>query len=153
MTTSEVDQAQETPAPDTPAPPAPGRNTYEQLGTGWAAGNMAADPQLRYTESGKLLVKLRLACSERKRDPDRGIWSEGPVRYLDVVCWGRLAENVGEHLVKGDRVVVVGNWQRQRWVDGEGVTQQRHTLVATDLGPSVLFRPARYIAGREGGAT
>jgi single-strand DNA-binding protein len=117
----------------------------EQGGPGWVAGNMTVDPVIRYVGKGKLMVRLRVAVSDRVRDPDSGQWREGPVRYVDVTCFGRLAENVGDHLVRGNRIVAAGVWQRETWTDTKGDPHQRVSLLARDLGPSVAFDAARYI--------
>lgn len=117
----------------------------EQGPDGWVVGNMTADPKIIYTRQGTLMVKLRVACSERVKDPTSGAWKEGPTRYHDVTCFGKLAENVGEHLVRGNRIIAGGRWQRESWTDVNNQAHQRVSLLARDIGPSVAFRAARYI--------
>lgn len=117
----------------------------EQGPDGWVAGNMTSDPKIIYTRQGTLMVKLRVACSERVKDPTSGAWKEGPTRYHDVTCFGKLAENVGEHLVRGNRIIAGGRWQRESWTDVNNQEHQRVSLLARDIGPSVAFRAARYI--------
>lgn len=119
--------------------------TRQQGPAGWLAGNLTSDPKIIYTRQGVLMVKLRVACSERVRDPATGGWKEGPTRYLDVTCFGKLAENVGEHFRRGDRIVGGGTWQREKWTDIQGEAHEKISLLARDLGPSVTFRAARYI--------
>lgn len=115
------------------------------LGHGWVAGNLTADPRVMFTGTGTLIVSLRVAASERVKDPETGAWKEGPVRYIDLKAFGRLGENIAEHLVKGDRIVAGGTWQREFWTSTEGQQHQRLSLIARDLGPSMVFRAARWI--------
>jgi single-strand DNA-binding protein len=106
---------------------------------------MVADPKIFYTSKATLIVKLRVACSERIKDEATGQWREGPTKFVDVTCFGKLAENVGEHLVRGNRIIAGGTWQRETWTGDDGQAHQRVSLLARDLGPSVTFRAARYI--------
>lgn len=70
-------------------------------------GHLGADPELRFTPSGKAVANLRIACTERKRTPS-GEWEDGTTTWLNVAVWGHLAETVTEHLRKGSLVHVVG---------------------------------------------
>lgn len=125
--------------------PAPAAVSTTRLGDGGLAGNLVADPIIRFSNRGKIMVKLRVASSRRERDPDTGQWREGPTRFHDVVCWGQLAQNVGEHFVRGDLVVVVGVWQREQWTGADGQPQQRVTMAARHIGLGVTFKAARYV--------
>lgn len=126
--------------------PAVTNRSVEVRGYGWVAGNLVTDPLIRFTAGGTVLAKLRVATSERVRDPESGGWKEGPVRFVDVVCFGTLAQNLAEYFKRGDRVVGGGRWQRESWTDKDGKEHERFTLQARDMGPSVSFRAARYIS-------
>jgi len=115
------------------------------LGDGGVAGNLVADPVIRFSHRGKIMVKLRVASSKRVRDAESGQWREGPTVFHDVVCWGQLAQNVGEHFLKGDLVVVLGVWQREQWTGADGQPNQRVTMAARHIGLGVTFRAARYV--------
>lgn len=117
----------------------------DDRGPGSLAGNLTKDPELHYTSSGRPVSNLRVASSERVRDDKTGEWKDGTTVYFDVTCWGNLAENVCEHLAKGDRIVAEGRWRSNTWEDNDGVTQERIILNARDLGPSMMFRGARPV--------
>lgn len=117
----------------------------KMLGDGGLAGNLVADPVIRFSNRGKIMVKLRVASSKRVRDAESGQWREGPTVFHDVVCWGQLAQNVGEHFLKGDLVVVQGVWQREEWTGADGQPNQRVTMAARHIGLGVTFRAARYV--------
>ena len=57
------------------------------------------------------------------------------VSFFDVESWARLAENCGEHLLKGRGVRVVGRLKQDRWQDKEG--NPRSKIVAEH----VEFKP------------
>lgn len=118
-------------------------------GPGHLAGTLTADPELRFTGSGKSLTKMRVAMNERTRDPESGQYVDGETRFVDVNVWGRQAENVADQLRKGDRVVVTGMWTEEGWENREGQWQTRTTMLARDVGPSMLFRPARVLRDKE----
>lgn len=120
-------------------------NHDEDRGPGSIAGNLCADPDLRFTANGRAVANLRVAVSERIRDDRTGEWKDGPTAFYDITCWGTLAENVCEVLQRGDRIVAEGRWSARRWLDKEDVQQERVYLTAKDLGPSMLFRCARPV--------
>ena len=72
-------------------------------------GNLAADPELRYTPSGKAIVKFVVISNDRRRDPQTGQWADGQRTDVRVTAWDTLAENTAESLHKGARVTVTGH--------------------------------------------
>lgn len=130
-----------TPAAE-PDPPKPERKA---LGPGSLAGNLTADPTLRYTPQGRAVCTLRIAVSERIQDPATKEWKDAPAHFYDVTCWGQMAENAAEHLAKGQRIVAEGQWESRSWEDADGKVQEAVGMTASDLGPSIKFRPARVL--------
>lgn len=127
------------------------RSESRPVGGGWLAGTLVADPEIRFTQSGKSLTKCRVALNERTRDPESGQFVDGETQFVDVNVWGRQAENVADNLQKGDRVVATGTWMQEGWEDREGKWQTRRTLTARDIGPSLLFKGARVLRDKERG--
>lgn len=116
---------------------------HDDRGPGSLAGNLTRDVEVRYTDSGRAVANLGVACSERVRDPKTQEWQDGPVAFYEVQAWGQLAEHCGEYLNKGDRIVAEGRWTSLTWRDKDGNLQERIVLTARDLGPSMIFRGAR----------
>ena len=106
-------------------------------------GNLAGDPQVRFTGSGKQITEITVLVSERRQDSD-GEWVEAePTRYV-VRAFKTLAANVAESLAKGDRVFVYGTVTTEAWTDkrsGEKRTVQR--VLAEIVGPSLRWATAR----------
>lgn len=117
--------------------------TYTDKGEGAVSGNLTREPELRFTPGGRAVCTLRVAESIRTYDEDSDTWTDGPVSYWDVLCWGKMGENAVESLARGDRIAAVGRWQEQAWTSTEGQAKTKMVLVARDMGPSVLFLPAK----------
>jgi single-strand DNA-binding protein len=126
----------------TKARPKPDRDDRDR-GPGSLAGNLTADPDLKFTDSGRAVSNLRVACSERVKDDKTGEWTDSETSYYSVVVWGNLAENVAENLAKGDRIVAEGRWTSRTWKDDQGDEHEAIDLTARDLGPSMIFNGAR----------
>ena len=69
-------------------------------------GNLGADPELRYTPSGKAVTNLRVAVNSNRRGPD-GEWQEETL-WLRVEVWDQAAERAAEQFRKGNKVYAEG---------------------------------------------
>lgn len=106
-------------------------------------GNATRDPEVRYTASGQANAKFGLAVNRRWMDKQSGDWKE-ETSFFDVVCWRDLAENVGESISKGDRVIVVGRLEQRSWEDKEtGAKRSTVEVSADEVGPSLRWATAR----------
>ena len=84
-------------------------------------GNLGDDPELRYGQSGTARATFRVAVNDRWTGSDGQ--AKEHVEWYRVVCFGRLAEVVGEHLHKGSRVFVDGKQRTRSWQDDAGQTR------------------------------
>jgi len=101
-------------------------------------GNLARDPEIRYTPQGKAVVTLSVADTPRNFDRASGTWSDGVTDWVKVVAWENLAENVAASLKKGDKVIVTGKYVAEKYPDkttGEEKTSRK--LVADEVAPSL----------------
>lgn len=99
-------------------------------------GNLTKDPELKFTQSGSALLKLSVACNDRKKD-DNGNWSDGDTTYLDVSAWRTLAENAAESLLKGDTVIVVGRFKSRSYEATDGSKRTVYEVDAQHIGPDL----------------
>ena len=87
-------------------------------------GNLGADPETRYTQSGQAMSRFRVATSESWRDRSTNEMQER-TEWHSVVCFGRLGEIAGEYLRKGSKVYIEGKLRTRKWQDQSG--QDRYT--------------------------
>jgi single-strand DNA-binding protein len=99
-------------------------------------GNLAADPELRFTPSGQAVAKMRVAMTPRVKDGDS--WKDGEPLWANITVWRDLAEHVAESLKKGDRVIA---WceMTQRSYEKDGVTRTVVEYEAEAIGPELRF--------------
>lgn len=75
-------------------------------------GNLTRDPELQYTPNSTAIAKFGVAVNRSyKKGND---WVDD-VSYVEVQCWGKLAERVANGLFKGNGVVIFGRIQQDRW--------------------------------------
>lgn len=97
-------------------------------------GNLGADPELRFTASGKAVASLRIADTPRRKNA-AGEWEDGETLWMPVSVWGNDAEAVTETLRKGDRVLAVGQLKESRsWTDKDGGQRTTVEMVADHVG-------------------
>ena len=83
------------------------------------AGNLAADSELRFTPSGRVVARFTVIENRRRRTEDGQGWEDAEPNVFRVQAWGSFAENVVESCGKGDRVHVTGSIVTDRWADKE----------------------------------
>lgn len=116
-------------------------------------GNLAGDPELRFTTSGIAVCKLRMAQTPRDKTPANE-WVDGEPWWQDVTCWREMAENVAETLHRGDRVVVTGRMKQREYEAKDGTKRRVHELEADAVGPDLRYAQAKISkVARSGGGT
>ncbi|MEU0406764.1 single-stranded DNA-binding protein [Streptomyces griseorubiginosus] len=106
-------------------------------------GNLAGDPELRYTPSGAALVKFSVASTPRTYDKTSGQWQDGTAMFLRCTAWRDLAQHIADSLGKGMRVVVTGRLRQHNWDTPEGEKRSMLGLEVDDIGPSLRFATAK----------
>lgn len=97
-------------------------------------GNLAADPELKFTTNGKAQARIPVATSERFKN-DKGEWESRNLTYWNCVAWERMAENVTDSLRKGDKVIVYGKAYTVSWEDNKtGEKRSRMEVQVIEIG-------------------
>lgn len=109
-------------------------------------GNLGADPEIRYTQSGTQVATFNVATTERWKGQD-GQMQES-TEWHRVVAWARLAEICGEYLNKGSKVYIEGRIQTRKWQDQSGVDRYTTEIVAREM---KMLSPRGGGAGGGGG--
>lgn len=78
-------------------------------------GRLAADPEIRYTQSSKCVASYRLAV-------DRAFKSDGQPEadFIGCVAWGKNGEFCQKYLHKGMKIAVEGRIQTRNYDDRDG---------------------------------
>jgi single-strand DNA-binding protein len=107
-------------------------------------GNLTRDPELRQTPTGQNVTSFSLALNRSYKDAS-GEWQE-VTDYIDIVCWGPLAERVAQYLSKGRRCLVQGRLQSRSW-EQDGQKRSKVEVLAND----VTFLDSRGSGDSDGG--
>jgi len=94
-------------------------------------GNLGADPELRMTNGGQAVLKMRLATSETYLDRNRQ--RQERTEWHNVVVWGKRAEALGKFLTKGTRLFVEGGLRTSSYEDRDGNKRYRTEIVANNV--------------------
>src|SRR5687767_915931 len=94
-------------------------------------GNLGADPELRMTNGGQAVLKLRLACSETYLD--RNKVKQERTEWASVVVWGKRGEALAKILSKGSRIFVEGGLRTSSYDDKDGSKRYRTEIVASNI--------------------
>lgn len=70
-------------------------------------GRLTKDPEVRYTQSGKVVTQFTLAVDRPYAAAD----GKKEADFIPVVIWGKSAELAGNSLGKGQRALVEGRLQ------------------------------------------
>jgi single-strand DNA-binding protein len=93
-------------------------------------GNLTRDPELRQTPTGQNVTSFSLALNRAYKDQS-GEWQEA-TDYIDIVCWGPLAERVAQYMSKGRRCLVQGRLQSRSW-EQDGQKRSKVEVLAVDV--------------------
>jgi single-strand DNA-binding protein len=106
-------------------------------------GNLTADPELRFTQSGAAVASFTVASTPRTFDRQSGEWKDGEALFLRCNVWRQVAENVAESLTRGSRVVVTGRLRQRSFETKEGEKRTVVELEVDEIGPSLRYATAK----------
>ncbi|GAA1472639.1 single-stranded DNA-binding protein [Corynebacterium felinum] len=115
-------------------------------------GNVVADPELRFTQTGAAVATFRVASTPRRYDSQSNQWVDGEAMFMTCNIWRQAAENVAETLSKGMRVIVTGRLRQRSYDTREGEKRTVMELEVDEVGPSLRYATAQVNRNpREGG--
>ena len=98
-------------------------------------GNLARDPEVRYTQSGKAVATFTVAASNTFIDSNNE--TKEQTAFINCVAWGKLGESVG-NLRKGNRAFVEGRLQTRSYENADGQKKYVTEVVANFIGTSLM---------------
>ena len=110
------------------------------------AGHLGADPEVRFTSTGKKVTVLRVAARTRKsQQGEDTIWWR-------VTVWGEQYDKMMPYLKKGSPIVVCGELHKPDiFTDREGKSQISMEITASYIQFSPFGKPGGSNATAEGG--
>jgi single-strand DNA-binding protein len=88
-------------------------------------GRLGGTPEIKYTESGKVLCKFSIAV--RRRD------GSDTTDWFTCKAWGKTAEIIANHTDKGSLVEVEGNLSFEYWTSADGENLSQHVISVQNI--------------------
>ena len=115
-------------------------------------GNLAGDPELRFTSSGHAVASFTIAQTPRSYDKATQQHVDDETLWVRCTVWREAAENVAETLTKGMRVVAHGRLNARSFETKSGEQRTNWELTVDEIGPSLRWATAQVNrAPRQGG--
>jgi len=100
-------------------------------------GNLTADPEIRYFDSGTAKAEFSVAVNRVWNDANGE--KKEQTSYFKVEAWKYLAEDVVRVLTKGVRVTVKGLIEQKSWDDKEtGDKRSTYVVTANQIGLGLI---------------
>lgn len=100
-------------------------------------GNVTADPEIRYFDSGKAKAEFTVAVNRTWNDANGD--KQEQTSYFPVEAWQYLAEDVARVITKGVRVTVKGSMEQVSWNDKEtGEKRSKFVTKASFIGIGLI---------------
>lgn len=94
-------------------------------------GRLGADPEIRYTPDGTMVVNMRLATDESYKN--KAGEKVEKTEWHRLVGFRKLAEICGNYLTKGRLIVVEGRIQTRSWEDDQGTKRYTTEIVMSSM--------------------
>lgn len=114
-------------------------------------GNLTADPELRFTQSGAAVAGFTIASTPRTFNRQSNQWEDGEALFLRSSVWRDQAEHVADSLHKGDRVIAQGKLKQRSFQDKDGNNRTSIELDVEEVAPSLLYATATVTKAQKGG--
>lgn len=89
-------------------------------------GHVGRDPEITYLPSGKAVVNLSMATTEKRQDGEHTEWHR-------LVFFSKLAEITNEYVRKGSLIYVCGRIQTREWTDANGGKRSNTEVVVNEM--------------------
>lgn len=99
------------------------------INTWLGCGRLTKDAEVSTTQKGTAMAKFRMAVNDRRNED---------TLFLNILCFGKMAEALKDHLKKGRLVGVQGKLKIDDYQDKDGNQKNSICVMADEisLGPS-----------------
>lgn len=98
-------------------------------------GNLARDPELRFTKTGRAVATFTVAATNTYIDSATNETKE-QTAFINCVAWGKQGESVG-NCKKGERLFVEGRLQTRSYDTQDGQKRYVTEVVANFVGKKI----------------
>lgn len=106
-------------------------------------GHVAADPELRTTQSGQKIANLTVATNETWKDKNTGERKEKAEFHRVVIFNEGLARVAEQYLRKGSKVYIEGQLQTRKWQDQSGQDKYSTEITLSNFNSSLVILDGR----------
>lgn len=110
-------------------------------------GNLARDPVIRATKTGKQMAYFTVAVDREYTTPQGE--KKQITDWVNVVAWGNMAEAVGNYLRKGYRCFVEGRFTTRSYDTPDGQRRWVSEVTAQFIGVPLTSQTAAVAAGNQ----
>jgi len=97
------------------------------------AGNLGQDPEVKFMPDGTAVCNFSLATTDYWKDKQTGEKKES-TEWHNIVIFGKLAEIVGKHFVKGSPIYLEGKIRTLSWKDKDnGKNHYKTEIVCNEM--------------------
>ena len=94
-------------------------------------GRLGKDPETRYLPNGDAATNFSIAVGESWKDKQGQ--KQERTEWVNVSCFGKIAEICGQYLVKGSKVMVSGKMKTDKWQDQSGNDRYTTKIMLRDM--------------------
>lgn len=99
-------------------------------------GRLTKEPELRYIPSGSAVTNFTLAVDKglsREKKAEFESKGQPTADFINVVVWGKPAENAAQYLAKGRLTGVQGSIQTRSWEAQDGTRKYATEVLANNV--------------------
>jgi single-strand DNA-binding protein len=108
-------------------------------------GKVHDDPECKFNPSGSA-TRFTVVSNPRKFNREKNEWENKPGKFWECRAWNQgkmlLAENVANHVKKGDNVILYAELETQQWEDSEGKKRRSDQLRIEAIGKDFRWHQA-----------
>lgn len=91
-------------------------------------GNLTRDIELQYSNNGNAVLNNSIAVQRRFKKE-----GQQEVDFINIVVWGKQAENMANYLTKGSKVAISGRLEVRSYEAKDGTTKYVSEIIADEV--------------------
>lgn len=95
-------------------------------------GRLGKDVEMRYMTSGDACANFSIAVGEQWKDKQTGEKKE-KTEWVNISCFGKLAEICGEYLKKGSKIYASGSMETRKYTGNDGIEKYATGIKLKDM--------------------